>query len=438
MPRKPRPIAESWQHTLSGRAFLDAFFDCASAALALGIVPAGATEQVTLSLPFEELTGTLEEVRGHLSPEDVDALESATLRLSSRQAASAQRGSLQLSASAARGTVSLEVQHPPVLQVALELLATVQSKFPRDVKPPAAPAAPAAGAEQGAAAGARLAPGVQVDHYRLIRRLGTGYSGEVWQAEVVSTPPGVDLAPGQIVAMKQYFPSVLTKSSDSLRIQREFRVASEVRHENLVLVYDLVLSPSRRFGSFLVMEYVAGDTLKSRIPPGGFDWQRCVTIGRQLAAALAELHRYGALHRDIKPANIVVLPGDTWSIKLLDLGIVTLLGEEGLTEASVLLGSKHTSAPEQLFGEDIDERADLYALGATLYHCYWGRPLYDEEGPVTAVVRAMIEKPRPCLPKSGAGPAEVEFVRLLERCLSRDPAARPPTAQSCAEALAQF
>jgi tRNA A-37 threonylcarbamoyl transferase component Bud32 len=449
MPRKPRPITESWQHNLSGRAFVDAFFDCASAALALGIVPAGANEQVTFTLSFEDLTGTLDEVRANLQPADIESLQSASFRLSARQsAANAQRGAVSLSASLVQHTLLLEIQHPPEIAAALDLVSTVRAKFPRMAdRAPASPDATAtaetAAVEANAAAGAnagvaRLYPGLQIDHYRLMRRLGAGYSGEVWQAEVISAPLGVAVVAGQIVAMKQYFPFVLTRSSDSLRIQREFKVASELRHENLVTVYDLVLSPSRPFGSFLVMEYVAGETLKSRIPTDGFSWQECVLIGRQLAAALAELHSYGALHRDVKPANIVVLPGDLLSIKLLDLGIVSMIGEQGLTEASVFLGSKHTSAPEQLFGDDIDERADVYALGGTLYQCYRGRPLYDEEGPVTAIVRAMLEKPRSATPKEGAGPEEVEFVAFIDRCMSIDPAKRPSAAQQCVEVLAAF
>jgi hypothetical protein len=437
MPRRPRPITESWRHALAGRAFVDAFLDCAAAAVTLDIVPSPASEHVSFSLALEELSGSIEEVRGNLQPQDIDTLQSAVFRLSG---GSPPRRTVTLSASPLQHIVSIDVQYPAETSVALDLLATIHAKFPR------AEATPLLDAGLGREAGAgetpanpmRLHPGLLVDHYRLIRRLGAGYSGEVWQAEVISPPPGVALVPGQVVAMKQYFPFVLSRSSDSLRIQREFRVASELRHENLVSVYDLVLSPSRTFGSFLAMEYVAGESLKSRIPALGFDWQCCVTIGRQLCAALAELHSYGALHRDIKPANIIVLPGEKLSIKLLDLGIVSLIGEHGLTEASVFLGSKHTSAPEQLFGDEIDERADIYAVGATLYQCYRGKPLYDEEGPVTAVVRAMLEHPRSCEPKEGASAEEQRFVRLLDACLAPDPAQRPASARDCLDQLEQL
>jgi hypothetical protein len=440
MPRRPRPITESWRHSLSGRAFVEAFLDCAGAAVSLQLVPEPANEHVSFNLAFEEVSGSIDEVRAILQPQDVAALQSATFRLSGGSPTIGPRRTVTLAASPVQQIVSIDVQHAADTAVARDLVATVHSKFPRAEAAAAdvIPAREANGADGSGTAPGRLLPGLQVDHYRLIRRLGAGYSGEVWQAEVISPPPGVAVVPGQVVAMKQYFPSVLTRSSDSLRIQREFRVASELRHENLVSVYDLVLSPSRTFGSFLVMEYVAGESLKSRIPAYGFDWQRCVMIGRQLGAALAELHSYGALHRDIKPANIIVLPGEHLSIKLLDLGIVSMIGEHGLTEASVFLGSKHTSAPEQLFGDEIDERADVYAFGATLYQCYRGKPLYDEEGPVTAVVRAMIEHPRFCEAKPGAGAEELRFVQFMARCLEHDPARRPSSARQCLEALEQL
>jgi len=441
MPRRPRPITESWRHGLSGRPFVEAFLECAGAAVALHIVPEPATEHVSFSLAFEELSGSIDEVKANLQPADVEALQSASFRLSGGSSGSGPRRTMTLSASPVQHLVSIDVQHAADTAVARDLVATIHAKFPRAETPHASDTVAtreANGGEGPGAAPTRLMQGLQVDHYRLIRRLGAGYSGEVWQAEVITPPPGVLVVPGQVVAMKQYFPSVLTRSSDSLRIQREFRVASELRHENLVSVFDLVLSPSRTFGSFLVMEYCAGESLKSRIPADGFDWQRCVTIGRQLGAALAELHSYGALHRDIKPANIIVLPGDNLTIKLLDLGIVSMIGEHGLTEASVFLGSKHTSAPEQLFGDEIDERADVYAFGATLYQCYRGKPLYDDEGPVTAVVRAMLANPRSCEPKAGASEEERRFVQLLDDCLKLDPALRPAGARQCLEVLEQL
>jgi len=440
--RKPRPITESWRHGLSGQAFVDAFLECATGAVSLGVVPPPASAHVSVSLAFEELSGSIEEVREHLRPEDVESLQAASFRLVGSLPANGQhRRSVTLSATPIQQIVSLDVQHPQDLALAHDLVATVHSKFPRaegQQSPDLGATSDTAGPDPVSVAATRLHPGLQVDHYRLIRRLGAGYSGEVWQVEVLSAPPGVAVVAGQVAAMKQYFPSVLTRSSDSLRIQQEFRVASELRHENLVSVYDLVLSPSRTFGSFLIMEYVAGDSLKSKIPEQGFPWEHCVLIGRQLCAALIELHSYGALHRDIKPANIIVLPGETLSIKLLDLGIVSLIGERGLTEDSVFLGSKHTSAPEQLFGDEIDERADVYAFGATLYQCYRGKPLYDEQGPVTAVVRAMLENPRSCEAKPGASEDETRFVHFIDRCLAQDPAKRPANARQCQEELERF
>src|SRR5688572_28732817 len=181
MPRRPRPITESWRHALTGRAFVDAFLDCAATAVTLDIVPSPATQHVSFSLALEELSGSIEEVRGNIQPQDIDTLQSAVFRLSG---GSPPRRTVTLSASPLQHIVSIDVQHPAETAVALDLLATIHAKFPRAEATPLLDVAVGrdAGAGETPATPMRLHPGLQVDHYRLIRRLGAGYSGEVWQA----------------------------------------------------------------------------------------------------------------------------------------------------------------------------------------------------------------------------------------------------------------
>jgi hypothetical protein len=105
-----------------------------------------------------------------------------------------------------------------------------------------------------------LRPGQRLDCYLLDRRLGRGHSAEVWKAKVATAIPGGDLRVGTVVALKVYFPSMM-QGFQTLRIQREFAVAAELRHRNLAQVFDLVLSPSRPFHTFLAMEYIEGPTL---------------------------------------------------------------------------------------------------------------------------------------------------------------------------------
>ncbi|MBK8067256.1 MAG: protein kinase [Rhodanobacteraceae bacterium] len=126
-----------------------------------------------------------------------------------------------------------------------------------------------------------LQPGMEIDCYRLLQRLGSGMSGEVWKARVERTPPGVGLRPSESVAMKHYFESPL-RGAELIRVHREFLVASKLRHPNLVRVFDLLLSPSRPFHSFLVMEHVEGRTLKAQIPNQGFDVKKVIDIGVQI------------------------------------------------------------------------------------------------------------------------------------------------------------
>ncbi|HET9485316.1 MAG TPA: protein kinase, partial [Xanthomonadales bacterium] len=170
----------------------------------------------------------------------------------------------------------------------------------------------------------------------------------------------------------------------------------------------------------------------------GLDVAACVDVGRQVASALVALHAKGALHRGIKPANIMLAAPDTLDVKLLDLGIVSLVHEKSVTEGSLVVGSKHTSAPEQLFGDPIDQRADIYGLGATLAHCWLGRPLYDDAGPVTAIVRKMLEAPERVRVPKRASPVVRTFLEFVNRCTRISPDDRPESAEACLATLDQL
>jgi serine/threonine-protein kinase len=274
-----------------------------------------------------------------------------------------------------------------------------------------------------------------IDAYKLIKRLGKGMSAEVWQARVVEGRDGVPVQIGQEVAIKLYFPGVLLQGMQTLRVQREFAVASEWQHKHLASVYDLVLSPSRPNHVFLVMEYVHGSTLKQYISRKKIlEFNDILTIAKQLFSALQEMHSLGALHRDIKAANIMVvengLPG--LNIKLLDFGIISVENEIELT-GSMFIGSKHSAPIEQLTGEKLDERADIYAAGTVLYYCYSGKPMYSGTGPEGAIVRRMLQQPEKLGIRSVniVSSKEAEFVNFVNRCISINKEERPASASDC-------
>jgi serine/threonine-protein kinase len=278
-----------------------------------------------------------------------------------------------------------------------------------------------------------LRAGHVIDAYRLEERLGRGFSAVVWKASVVGDIPGVQLRRGDTVAIKLYLPA-LVQGFETLRIQREFAVAAELRHPNLARVYDLVLSPSRPLHAFMVMELVQGGTLRSAIESQGRLIPLVVfRLAEQLFSALDEIHSQDALHRDVKAANIMVprLTEREVEIKLVDLGIVSVPSEEKLTQASVFLGSKHSAPLEQLTGQRMDERTDIYGAGSVLYHALTGQPMYANAGPEGAIVVRMLNSPDTLDVMHDDTPSLALLKGLVNRCISVKSSDRPRTAKEC-------
>jgi hypothetical protein len=277
-----------------------------------------------------------------------------------------------------------------------------------------------------------------IDSYRLLRRLGRGMSAEVWRARVERVPAGLELKEGQEVAVKIYSRAILS-GFQALRIQREFGIASQLNHPNLARVYDVLVSPSRPFHTFLVMEYLEGKTLKDYISPlRAMPVKQIFRIGSQLFSALRELHSVNAVHRDVKAANIMVTNPDAEdvTVKLLDFGIVSVQDEDSLTMGSIFVGSKHSAPLEQLTGEPLDHRADIYAAGTVLFHCYSGRPIYRQVGPEGAIVRRMLQRPETLDVRSGsAGSQEERLISFINRCIAVDKVDRPESAHECVSEL---
>jgi serine/threonine protein kinase len=270
-----------------------------------------------------------------------------------------------------------------------------------------------------------------VDAYRLDTPLGRGHSAEVWKATVLREVEGIELRPGEVVAVKFYVPSMLL-GTDTLRIHREFNIAGDLDHANLARVYDLMLAPNRPHHTFMVMEYVPGRTLKTRLEQGGpLDAASTYKIATQLFGALEQLHSLAAVHRDVKAANIIVTDDVQLSIKLVDLGIVAVEHDGGFTNVSAFLGSKHSASMEQLTGRAIDAKTDIYSAGSVLYHCLRGVPMYVDVGPEAAIALKMHATPERL---AGNGP----FVQFINRCIAVQAKDRPGSARECLDELARI
>ena len=208
-----------------------------------------------------------------------------------------------------------------------------------------------------------LSPGNHILHYRLIRKIGEGGMGVVFEAE--------DARLGRTVAIKLLQPSISENPDARLRFLREARAASALDHPNLCTIYTVEELPD---GSHLiVMACYRGQTVAELLLKSGApDLASIRNIGRQTAAGLHAAHMAGIVHRDIKPGNIFLQNSGT--VKILDFGLSHVADQNQLTAPHQVMGTLAYMPPEQLAGDSVDHRADIWALGAVLYEMAAGHP----------------------------------------------------------------
>ena len=214
--------------------------------------------------------------------------------------------------------------------------------------------------------------GQNIQHYKIIRQLGAGGMGIVYEAE--------DTRLGRHVALK-FLPdghSVATENVE--RFLREARIASSLNHPNICTIYDVGIHEGRHY---IAMELLEGESLRGRIQGRPLPLEQILDTGCQLADALDAAHGKGIIHRDIKPANVFITKRG--QAKLLDFGIAKLgeeapeataetrIASEVLTTPGMAVGSINYMSPEQARGEELDVRTDLFSLGLVLYEMSTGR-----------------------------------------------------------------
>ncbi|AEV81064.1 serine/threonine protein kinase [Actinoplanes sp. SE50] len=266
-----------------------------------------------------------------------------------------------------------------------------------------------------------IRPGVTLGgRYRLEERIAGGGMGDVWR--------GTDDVLGRTVAVKILLPALLDEPGFAERFRGEARTMATINHPGVVDVYDY---GSDQQLAFLVMEYVEGDALSrtlSRV--GRLTPARTMALVAQAADALQAAHANGIVHRDVKPGNLLVRPNGT--LVLTDFGIArsALVGQ--LTVAGAVLGTASYISPEQAAGDVATPASDVYALGVVAYQCLSGHRPFDGATPIEIAMKHVRETPRP-LP--GDIPPAVRAI--VERALSKDPAARWPSAAAMAAVARQ-
>jgi serine/threonine protein kinase len=268
--------------------------------------------------------------------------------------------------------------------------------------------------------GGRFAPGVIIaDRYRVVALLGRGGMGEVYRAE--------DLRLSQVLAIK-FLPEALSKDEGALsRFHSEVRVARQVSHPNVCRVFDIGDADGV---PFLTMEYVDGEDLSSLVRRiGRLPQDKAVEVSRQICAGLAAAHERGIVHRDLKPSN-VMLDG-AGKARITDFGLAGIA--TSIQGADIRAGTPAYMAPEQLAGEEVTNKSDIYSLGLVMYEVLTGRRAYD----ATTLSQLMQSRKEGTITNPSAIVKDLDplIERVILRCMDKDPAKRPASALQVAAAL---
>jgi serine/threonine protein kinase len=259
------------------------------------------------------------------------------------------------------------------------------------------------------------------DRYRLVRMIGSGGMGTVWEAE--------DETLGRPVAVKVLSESLAAGEHAVRRFEREAQAAARLSGPYIAAVYDFGRSDGR---PYIVMELVPGETLADRLArEGPLPPLEASRIATRVAEALEEAHRAGIVHRDVKPGNVMLTPaGD---VKVMDFGIAAAAWAERVTTPGLVLGTPSYLAPEQAKSEKTTPASDVYALGAMLYEMVAGRPPFVAESPVALALAHIREDPRPLDQVADGVPPNLASASMA--ALAKDPAERPPSAAAFASML---
>jgi hypothetical protein len=279
----------------------------------------------------------------------------------------------------------------------------------------------------------KLESGTRIGPYEVSGLLGKGGMGEVYRAH--------DERLQRDVALKLVAGGEGSHGDDAERMRRmtqEARAASQLNHPNIVGVFDVGAHEGQ---PYVVTELLEGESLREVVRRGALPWRTALGLAVQIAEGLAAAHERGIVHRDVKPDNVFLTREGR--IKILDFGVATWRAPEGegltsataatLSQAGTLVGTVGYMSPEQARGQKVDARADLFAFGCLLYELLSGRESFGGDTPMEILAAVLRDAPTPLSDLVPSLPADL--VRIVERCLEKEPARRFQSARDLLFAL---
>jgi serine/threonine protein kinase len=270
--------------------------------------------------------------------------------------------------------------------------------------------------------------GSEIGHYKILSLLGRGGMGEVFLAQ--------DTQLGRHVALKLLPPEFTRDTERVQRFRQEARAASALNHPNIITIFAIDEADGMQF---IATEFIDGATLRDRLSEGGLSWSEALEVTVQIAHALAEAHQAGIIHRDVKPENVMLRKDGI--VKVLDFGLAKLtplrnadfgmrneeesdnpqsaIPNPQLTRPGVVMGTPRYMSPEQIRGQAVDARSDIFSLGVVLYEMLAGRVPFAGETTADTIAAILEHEPAPLA-------APIELQRLISKALAKDRAARWP------------
>jgi serine/threonine-protein kinase len=247
--------------------------------------------------------------------------------------------------------------------------------------------------------------GQTISHYKILEKLGGGGMGVVYKAE--------DTKLKRTVALK-FLPPDLTRDDEAKeRFVHEAQAASALDHPNICTIHEIGETEDGQL--FICMAYYEGETLKKKVTSNQLSVTSAIDISVQIAQGLTKAHEKGIVHRDIKPANLFVT--NDGILKILDFGLAKLAGVTKLTKPGTTLGTVAYMSPEQMQGEEVDQRTDIWALGVVIYEMLTGKLPFKGEYEQAVMYSILNEKPEPITATRSDVPTDLE--RVVNKCLEK-------------------